>query len=87
MSKTPKLSPRQEDVARLLVRGWLDKEVASLLEISPATVRHHLGELRRKFDARNKLHLVAILAVHVAPGTPVNCGSLAKLRDGFTVRR
>jgi DNA-binding CsgD family transcriptional regulator len=39
----PKLTPRQEEVARLILAGLTDDEVAGRLQISPRTARALLG--------------------------------------------
>ena len=40
-----KITPRDEEVLRLLVQGCSNKEIASQLNISPRTVKQHLRTL------------------------------------------
>ena len=40
-----KITPRDEQVLRLLVQGCSNKEIASQLSISPRTVKQHLRTL------------------------------------------
>lgn len=40
-----KITPRDEQVLRLLVQGCSNKEIASQLNISPRTVKQHLRTL------------------------------------------
>lgn len=40
-----KITPRDEEVLRLLVQGCSNKEIASQLKISPRTVKQHLRTL------------------------------------------
>jgi DNA-binding NarL/FixJ family response regulator len=40
-----KITPRDEDVLKLLVQGCSNKEIASQLNISPRTVKQHLRTL------------------------------------------
>jgi DNA-binding NarL/FixJ family response regulator len=40
-----KITPRDEDVLRLLVQGCSNKEIAVQLQISPRTVKQHLRTL------------------------------------------
>lgn len=40
-----KITPRDEQVLRLLVQGCSNKEIASQLKISPRTVKQHLRTL------------------------------------------
>ncbi|MGC2468016.1 MAG: helix-turn-helix transcriptional regulator [Candidatus Acidiferrum sp.] len=59
---TEKLSPREEDVARLLVRGVSNKEVARALGIELVTVKKHVGNICRKLGARNRTQAALHLA-------------------------
>ena len=56
------LSPRQRMVALEYGRGKTHKEIAKLLGMSPATVRHHLGGVYSKLDIHGKGQLA--LALH-----------------------
>jgi len=40
-----KITPRDEQVLKLLVQGCSNKEIASVLSISPRTVKQHLRTL------------------------------------------
>jgi DNA-binding NarL/FixJ family response regulator len=40
-----KITPRDEQVLKLLVQGCSNKEIASVLNISPRTVKQHLRTL------------------------------------------
>ena len=40
-----KITPRDEDVLRLLAQGYSNKEIARQLTISPRTVKQHLRTL------------------------------------------
>ena len=59
---TEKLSPREEDVARLLMRGVSNKEIARTLGIQVVTVKMHVGNILRKLGARNRTQAALYLA-------------------------
>uniref|UniRef100_A0A7C2G3E0 Response regulator transcription factor n=1 Tax=Thermus islandicus TaxID=540988 RepID=A0A7C2G3E0_9DEIN len=51
----PALTPREEEVLKLLARGLSAKEMARALGLSPDTVRDHLESLYAKLEARNRV--------------------------------
>jgi DNA-binding CsgD family transcriptional regulator len=53
------LSPRELDVARLLVDGRTSREIAKALTLSPRTVDHHLYRAMRKLNVRSRTALAA----------------------------
>jgi DNA-binding NarL/FixJ family response regulator len=52
-----RLTPRERDVLRLIARGYLYKEVALELEISPRTVEHHVSAVLGKLRLTNRHQL------------------------------
>jgi DNA-binding NarL/FixJ family response regulator len=53
-----KLSIREEQIVRLLLRGKTNREIAAPLKISEKTVKHYMTILMQKLRARNRLELV-----------------------------
>lgn len=53
-----KLSPREADVAALILNGLAVPSIAQQLRIQPETVRTYVKRLYHKSGARNKLGLV-----------------------------
>lgn len=51
----PALTPREEEVLRLLAQGLSAKEMARALDLSPDTVRDHLERLYAKLESRNRV--------------------------------
>ena len=49
---------RQIDVLFLLCEGLRNKDIAIRLEISPRTVKGHVGEILRKFGVSSRLQAV-----------------------------
>lgn len=52
-----KLTPQEERVRVLLLRGLSSKEVARELVISPRTAERHRSNVLHKMRAKNTLHL------------------------------
>jgi DNA-binding CsgD family transcriptional regulator len=52
------LTKREQDAARLLARGFRNAEIASMLRISPNTVRNHIVSTFRKADVSTRAELV-----------------------------
>jgi DNA-binding CsgD family transcriptional regulator len=55
------LTPAQERVAALVLRGHSTKEIVSQLQISANTVQEHLGAVFEKFGVRSRRELVTLL--------------------------
>lgn len=53
-----RLSAREEQVLRLLLRGNTNKEIAQALSISDKTVKHYMTVLMQKLNARNRIEVV-----------------------------
>ncbi len=63
-----KLSPREEDVARLLMKGVSNKEIARALGLELVTVKKHVGNIYRKLGARNRTQAALWLAQEAKRG-------------------
>lgn len=53
-----RLSLREEQVVRLLLRGKTNKEIANSLCISEKTVKHYMSLLMQKLQVRNRIEVV-----------------------------
>jgi DNA-binding NarL/FixJ family response regulator len=51
-SSLPKLSPREQQVLDLCAEGFVDKEIAARLGISPNTVNVYIERILRKTNSR-----------------------------------
>lgn len=54
-----RLTPRQEEVAKLAAYGHSNKEIAEALSISTNTVRTHLHSLSVKLEVESRMRMVA----------------------------
>jgi DNA-binding CsgD family transcriptional regulator len=52
------LSPRESEVAFQVLRGLGEKNIATVLGISPHTVHTHLGRIYKKLGIHRRSHLV-----------------------------
>ena len=52
------LSPREDEVLRLLVLGHTNREIAGLLSISVRTAESHRSHIMRKLDVTTRAELV-----------------------------
>ncbi|MGO1050250.1 ATP-binding protein [Crossiella sp. CA198] len=48
------MSPREEEIARLVVAGHTNREIAEILFLSRRTVEEHVGKLLRKHNIRSR---------------------------------
>lgn len=55
---------REQEIARLLINGYSNKEIARTLAISPNTVRNHISHLATKLGARNRTQVAMLLSDH-----------------------
>jgi DNA-binding CsgD family transcriptional regulator len=53
------LSPREQAIVRLIIRGYSNKTLARVLEISPWTVATHLRRIFAKLDVGSRSEMVA----------------------------
>jgi two-component system, NarL family, nitrate/nitrite response regulator NarL len=58
----PALTPRERDCMGHVALGRTDEEIAGALRLSPATVRHHLDNVRDKLGATTRAEAIALLA-------------------------
>jgi DNA-binding NarL/FixJ family response regulator len=58
----PVLTDRERDVLRLLARGCANSEIAKMLYLSPATVKHHIASIFSKLAVHNRIQ-AAVRAV------------------------
>ena len=54
----PRLSSRQRDVLKCLVKGLTTRQIARRLDISTRSVFYHIAELKRKFIAVTRSELI-----------------------------
>jgi len=70
-----KLSIRENQILRLLVRGKTNKEIAASLRISEKTVKHYMTILMQKLHVRNRVE--AVIAAQKFSEAPLAADSMA----------
>jgi DNA-binding CsgD family transcriptional regulator len=58
----PSLSPREQEIARLVAVGYPNKTIAGILEISPWTVATHVRRIFNKLNVHGRPAMIAELA-------------------------
>ena len=64
MERLHQLTSRENEVARLILAGKLNKEIAYELNISESTVDFHRGNLMRKLKIKTVAELVKLFVIH-----------------------
>ena len=59
-----KLSPREREIARLMIEGVPNRAIAADLHISPRTVDTHRSNILKKLGARSNANLVMLAVQH-----------------------
>ena len=54
-----RLSPREQEIVRLVAKGYPNKSIATILNISPCTVATHIRRIFYKTHARSRAEMVA----------------------------
>jgi DNA-binding CsgD family transcriptional regulator len=57
----PLLSPREQEIARMVAKGYANKNIASILDISSWTVSSHLRRIYAKLGVSSRAAMVACL--------------------------
>jgi two-component system, NarL family, response regulator LiaR len=55
------ITTREREVLLLLAEGFSDAQIADRLTISPKTANYHVENLKSRFEAANRTHLIAIV--------------------------
>ncbi|MFY9944191.1 MAG: response regulator transcription factor [Desulfobacterales bacterium] len=58
VSPHPRLTPREQEVMRLLAEGFTTREIGKRLFISPKTVENHRANIMKKLDLHGTIDLV-----------------------------
>jgi DNA-binding CsgD family transcriptional regulator len=69
----PALSPREREIARMVAKGYANKSIASVLDISSWTVSSHLRRIYAKLGVSSRAAMVArLLEDNPSSGQPLH---------------
>jgi DNA-binding CsgD family transcriptional regulator len=63
------LTPREQEMARLILDGQGNKEIAASLELSENTVRNHIYNLYQKLGIQKRMDLITLIKGKTSTGT------------------
>lgn len=79
------LTSSEERVVRLVGQSMTNREIASRLGISPATVKRHLENILRKLQMRNRLEVaiygLTLLGCHARSHSECPLAAWSRLRE------
>ena len=52
------ISSREKEVAFFILKGYQNKEIADIMDISPRTVDKHIENIYKKFNVQNRVELI-----------------------------
>lgn len=64
VNAVPSFTPREQEILRLLVRGYSNREIAAQLVVSESTVKTHVHHMLQKVNVHNRAELVAWALQH-----------------------
>lgn len=62
-----RLTARQLEIVELLAQGKTNREIATILSISPETVKTHVHEMLYKLEVENRTQMAVVFAVWKVP--------------------
>ncbi|MEU1123813.1 helix-turn-helix transcriptional regulator [Streptomyces sp. NPDC005899] len=65
-----RLSPREEEVARLAASGLTNRDIAHTLHLSVRTVEQHVANAMRKLDVTSRAALTRVTPTRLSPEDP-----------------
>ena len=68
LARELKLAPRQEAIARLILEGKPDKQIAQDLKLAVPTIRTHLTRLYRRLGITDRAELLTFIFAHFRQG-------------------
>ncbi|MBE1526403.1 DNA-binding NarL/FixJ family response regulator [Sphingopyxis sp. OAS728] len=60
LKRAQPLTERELSILELLALGQSTKEISRLVDIAPRTVERMVDNIRSRFDARNRAHLITV---------------------------
>lgn len=67
------LTPRNQEILDLVAEGLTNREIGARLDMGERTVKHHIGEILRHLNTRNRVEAALVVWRRRACGNHIDC--------------
>jgi DNA-binding NarL/FixJ family response regulator len=59
------LTPREDEILSILVKGRSNKEIGNKLDLSEKTIKHHVTNILQKLQVRNRVEAALVASERI----------------------